>query len=86
MTREYPARPIDDYAPTFDVTDTLVITVEHLDLTAPALSVLGGVESMRSPPRCWPPNRTPNASSGWSSDTVGQPRRSTPRPFRPSTP
>jgi hypothetical protein len=56
MTREYTARPIDDYAPTFDVTDTLVVKVDaepaavsaalaHLDLTtsaAAALSAFGG--------------------------------------------
>jgi hypothetical protein len=54
----YPAGSIDDYAPTFDVTDTLVVKVdaepeavgaalEHLDLTASvavAFSVFGGVD------------------------------------------
>jgi hypothetical protein len=64
MTREYPARPIDDYAPTFDVTDTLVVKVdaepeatgaalEHLGLTASAaaaLSAVGGVDRMALAP------------------------------------
>jgi hypothetical protein len=57
-------RPIDDYAPTFDVTDTLVATVdaepeavsaalEQLDLTASAaaaLSALGGVHRVALAP------------------------------------
>jgi hypothetical protein len=64
MTRAYTTRPIDDYAPSFDVTNTLVVRVdaqpaavdaalEQLDLTASAaaaLSAFGGVDRVALAP------------------------------------